>query len=74
MKGVKPRLSNINIIPPISSHFQATIRKISRINDGIKCMVKSRSCCPRVSPGANASAANKLINPIARMQMILGVQ
>jgi hypothetical protein len=50
------------------------IRKVSKINDGIRWMKKPPSCCQMVSPGENASAANKLTKRIAKMQMIRGNQ
>ncbi len=62
------------IIPPAYSHFHATIRKASKINDGIRCMKKAPICCQMVSPGAKASAANKPTKSMARMQIIRGNQ
>jgi len=64
----------MKIIPPIYSHFHATIRNASKINDGMRWIRKAPSCCHMVCPGVNESMANKLINNIARIQRILGAQ
>jgi hypothetical protein len=44
------------------------------INDGIRWIKNPSSCCQMVNPGSKASAANKLIKSIARIQRILGSQ
>jgi hypothetical protein len=61
-------------MPPISSHFQATIRKASKIKDGMSWIKKPPSCCQIVRPGAKASVANILTKRIAKMQIIRGNQ
>jgi len=55
------------MIPPIYSHFHATIRKASKIKDGMRWMKKALSCCQMVSPGEKASASNKLTKRKARI-------
>jgi hypothetical protein len=74
MNGLNPRPIIIKIIPPIYSHFHATIRNASKINEGMRCMIKAPSCCQMLSSGVKASAANKLTKRIARMQIIRGNQ
>jgi len=64
----------VNIMPPNNSHFHATIRKANKIYDGMRWIRKSPSCYQKVSPGAKASAANKLTKRIARIQIIRGNQ
>jgi len=64
----------VNRTPPINSHFHAISRKVSKTNDGIRCIKKEKNCCQMVVPDSNASVANKLTKRIARMQMILGTQ
>ena len=61
-------------IPPINSHFQATIKIASKINDGIRWIIKAPSCCQMVSSDEKASAANKLTKRMASMQIIRGNQ
>ena len=46
----------------------------SKINDGMRWMIKAPSCCQMLSPGVNESRANMLINNMARIQRILGTQ
>jgi len=70
--GLKPRPIVIKIMPPINSHFQAIIRKISKINDGMRCLKKAPIFCQIVIPCSKASKANKLIKRMARIQIILG--
>ncbi len=65
---------NVKKMPPINSHFQAINRKTNKINEGIKCMKKSPSCCQMVSSGEKASSANMLTNRIDKMQIIRGAQ
>lgn len=74
INGLAIRPVDAKIMPPISSHFQAIIRKAIRTNDGIICIKKAPSCCRMVSPGAKASVAKRLTNIIARIQIILGSQ
>jgi len=71
---LNPRPIIIKMMPPIYSHFHATIRKAIKINDGIRWMTNAPSCCQMVSWGVKASVANKLTKRIARMQMIRGNQ
>jgi hypothetical protein len=74
IKGVRTRPIIINIIPPANSLYHARIRITSKIKDGIRCIKKAPSCCHMVRPGSNASAANILMNNMARMHIILGSQ
>jgi hypothetical protein len=38
----------VNMIPPINSHFDATSREASKINEGIRCIKKEDNCCQMV--------------------------
>ena len=46
----------------------------SKINDGMRCMKNAPIFCQIVNPCSKASAANKLIKRIARIQIIRGDQ
>ena len=72
--GLNPSPIRIKIIPPIYSHFHATMSKMINPKDGIRCMRKSPICCLMVNSGLKASRANMLINKMARIQRILGIQ
>jgi len=72
--GENPIPRIMKIIPPVSSHFQAVIRKTRRMNDGIRWIKKPPICCQKVSSGAKESRANRLMNSIARMHNIRGTQ
>ena len=64
----------VNIIPPIFSHFHATISTASKTNEGILCIRKAVAFCQKFRSEEKESNENKLIKRIARMQIILGVQ
>jgi hypothetical protein len=64
MHHAKPAM--VKIIPPILSHFHATIRIARRINDGRRCI--------RNSGTVLESRANIPTKMIARMVIILGAQ
>jgi len=63
----------MSIIPPIFSHFHATISMASKTNEGIRCIRKAPIFCQKVRSDEKESNANKLINRIAKMHRILGV-
>lgn len=48
--------------------------KASKINEGIRWIIKAPICCKNESSGEKASSANKLINKMARIQRIRGNQ
>ena len=64
----------IKIIPPINSHFQATINNAVKIKEGIRCINKLARFCQKVFSDSNESAANILTKRMDKMQRILGVQ
>jgi hypothetical protein len=68
------RLRIVRIIPPVLSHFQAIIRIVISINDGIRFIRNEPIFCQRVFPGVKASSANKLINKMESIISIRGTQ
>ena len=68
------RPATVKIIPPIFSHFQATIRIESKINDGMRCIIKAVVFCKKERSGEKESSANRLTKRIVRMQRIRGNQ
>ena len=74
IKGVKKTPIKVKITPPTNSLFQAKIRKISKMNEGVRCIIKSPICCQTVLSGWKASRANILTKRIAKMQRIRGIQ
>jgi len=74
IKGLSPRPTIVNNIPPIYSHFHARISIASKIKDGIRCIKKPLICCQIVSSDEKASVANILIKIIAKIHVTLGSQ
>ena len=56
------------------SHFQAIIRMISKMKDGIIWIANPNSCFPGVNSGLKESKAKSEMNKIAKMATILGNQ
>ncbi len=65
--------NKINKIPPIFSHFQETINKIVKINEGIKCINKATKTRGK-EYSEKTSRANILIKRINMIVKILGNQ
>ncbi len=64
----------VNMIPPVFSHFHAMISIASRTNDGIRCIRKAKVFCQNVRSEEKESKAKKLTKRIAKMPIILAVQ
>jgi hypothetical protein len=63
-----------NSIPPINSYLHAMRSIITKINDGMRCMNNAIIVSINEYPFSNTSNANILINKIAIMPKIRGVQ
>ena len=74
-KIILPAMADrMKTIPPIVSHFQEIIRIVVRIRAGILCIRKPISFLPSGSFPPNTSNENIVINRIAIIVKILGIQ